>query len=55
MNRDNKQRLVWVLRDGQLVAIPVSTNATDGIKTEVLKGELEPGMALVVETMSQGQ
>ncbi len=55
VNRDNKQRLVWVLRDGQLVAIPVSTNATDGIKTEVLKGELEPGMALVVETMSQGQ
>ena len=55
VNRDNKQRLVWVLRDGQLVAIPVSTNATDGIKTEVLKGELEPGMTLVVETMSQGQ
>jgi len=49
-NGDAKQQRVWVLRDGQLVAIPVTVGVTDGIRTEIASGAVEPGMALVVDT-----
>jgi HlyD family secretion protein len=51
-NGDAKQPRVWTVRDNQLVAIPVTVGATDGIRTEITSGEVEPGMALVVDTMS---
>ncbi len=51
-NGDAKQPRVWTVRDSQLVAIPVTVGATDGIRTEIKSGEVEPGMALVVDTMS---
>lgn len=49
---DKKQQQVWVLRDGQLAAIPVTTGSTDGILTEVTGGDIEPGMAVIVNTVS---
>jgi HlyD family secretion protein len=49
---DARQPRVWTLRDGQLVAIPVTVGATDGIMTEITAGGVEPGMALVVDTIS---
>jgi HlyD family secretion protein len=49
---DAKQSRVWTVRDGQLVAIPVAVGATDGIRTEIKGGAVEPGMALVVDTIS---
>lgn len=52
-NGDARQPRVWTLRDGQLVAIPVTVGATDGIRTEIKGGGVEPGMALVVD-MSSG-
>ena len=51
-NGDAKQSRVWTVRDSQLVAIPVTVGATDGIRTEIKSGEVEPGMALVVDTVS---
>jgi HlyD family secretion protein len=51
-NGDGKRPRVWTLRDGQLVAIPVTVGVTDGILTEIVGGEVEPGMALVVDTIS---
>ena len=51
-NGDAKQSRVWTVRESQLVAIPVTVGATDGIRTEIKSGEVEPGMALVVDTMS---
>jgi HlyD family secretion protein len=51
-NGDSKQPRVWTLREGQLVAIPVTTGMTDGIMTEITGGEVEPGMTLVVDTIS---
>lgn len=54
-NADKKQQQVWALRDGQAVAIPVSTGSTDGIMTEIIGGGIEPGMALIVDTISSGQ
>jgi HlyD family secretion protein len=49
-NGDSKQPRVWTLREGQLVAVPVATGVTDGSMTEITGGEVEPGMALVVDT-----
>ncbi|HJV84235.1 MAG TPA: efflux RND transporter periplasmic adaptor subunit [Noviherbaspirillum sp.] len=43
---------VWVLRDGQPVAVPVTLGASDGRVTEVMSGELQPGMAVITESVS---
>lgn len=42
---------VWVLRDGQPVAVPVSVGATNGRQTEVTGGELKPGMQVITESV----
>lgn len=46
------QQRVWTVRDGQLVPLPITTGATDGVMTEVTGGEIEPGMAVVVDLVS---
>jgi HlyD family secretion protein len=51
----NKQQRVWALRDGRLTAIAVTTGATDGRMTEVTSGDIEPGMALVVDTVGEAR
>jgi HlyD family secretion protein len=50
-----KNQQVWVLKDGQPVAVPVTIGVTDGIKTEILEGDIEPGMSLVVDILSEGK
>ena len=45
----NKTQKVYVLRDGLLCAVPVTTGLTDGLHTEVVSGALEPGMNAVTE------
>ena len=55
MIADHKQQLVWTLRDGQPDPITVTTGATDGSMTEVIRGDVEPGMALVVDTLRAGR
>jgi HlyD family secretion protein len=52
VNTDKTQQRVWVLQNGQPVAIPIAIGATDGVSTEVLKGKIEPGMAVIVDTVS---
>ncbi len=47
-----KQQRVWIVRNEQLEAIPLTTGATDGVMTEVTAGHIEPGMALVVDIVS---
>jgi len=42
---------VWVLRDGQPVAVPVSVGVTNGRQTEVSGGELKPGMQVITESV----
>jgi HlyD family secretion protein len=54
-NGDAKQPRVWTVRNAQLVAIPVTLGATDGIRTEIVSGVVEPGMALVVDTIGGNQ
>jgi HlyD family secretion protein len=48
-----KQQHVWIVRNGQLDAISVTTGTTDGVMTEVTAGHVEPGMALVVDIVNK--
>lgn len=43
---------VWVLQDGQPVAIEVQTGATNGRVTEITGGPLKAGMQVITETLS---
>jgi HlyD family secretion protein len=43
---------VWILRDGQPVAISVKTGATDGRQTQITEGGLQPGVAVITELAS---
>lgn len=45
---DMKKQHVWVLRQGQPVAVPVTLGVTDGIKTELVAGDIEPGTEIIV-------
>jgi HlyD family secretion protein len=49
VSANKKQQRVWTLKDGQLSAIPVTIGSTDGSMTEVVAGDIKPGMALVVD------
>jgi HlyD family secretion protein len=46
---------VWMLKDGQPVALSIETGATDGLKTEVIAGDVEPGLELVVDSQAGGR
>ncbi len=46
---------VWVLRDGQPVALDVQTGATNGRVTEIVGGELNAGMAVITEALRTPQ
>jgi len=45
-----KTRQVWILRDGQPVAVPVTIGASDGKLSEVLSGDLKVGMMVITES-----
>jgi len=51
----NKKQKVWQLVDGQAVAIGLTTGASDGINTEVLDGDIEPGTVLIVDTIDKSK
>jgi HlyD family secretion protein len=44
----NGQRVVYILRNGQLVEIPVTLGASDDTMSEVISGDLSAGDALVL-------
>jgi len=46
-----REQQVWVLRNGALAAIRVSTGVSNGRLTEITGGELEPGMRVVTEAL----
>jgi HlyD family secretion protein len=51
---DNKgQQQVWVLRDNQPVAVPVTIGATNGTMMEILSGEIAVESELIVEAVSK--
>lgn len=48
-NANNKEQLVWVVRDGQLASVSITKGLSDGMRTEVTAGALEPGTELVID------
>jgi HlyD family secretion protein len=51
----NPGHSVWTVRDGSAVPIIVATGATDGIRTEITGGDVQPGTPLIVAIMSVKQ
>jgi HlyD family secretion protein len=55
IHTDNRQQEVWVLHDGEPSAITITTGSSNGILSEVLSGDIEPGMALITDAASNGK
>ncbi|MDA8077394.1 MAG: efflux RND transporter periplasmic adaptor subunit [Nitrospiraceae bacterium] len=49
---NGKQQRVWILKDGKPSPVSVTTGATSGGFTEVLTGDLQPGMEVVVDIIT---
>ena len=49
---DGSQR-VWVLREGEPEPLQVKVGATDGRVTEIVGGDLQAGMLVITEILSQ--
>ena len=47
-------RQIWVLQDGQPVALQVTTGISDGRMTEVSGEGLEPGLLVITDQRSSG-
>ncbi|HEX2668074.1 MAG TPA: efflux RND transporter periplasmic adaptor subunit [Gammaproteobacteria bacterium] len=43
------ERDIWVLRDGQPTSVRIVIGASDGSRTQVLSGGLEPGMQVITD------
>ena len=52
MTGNQHRQQVWLLREGQLVAVPVTTGVTDGVMTELLGNDIAPGAAVVTDILS---
>jgi HlyD family secretion protein len=48
------EQQVWILRDGRPVAVSISTGVTDGQMTEVVEGDIQAGIELVVDVALGG-
>lgn len=48
---DKDRQLVWTLREKELVAIPVTVGSSDGRMTEVVAGDVKPGLPLLVDVI----
>lgn len=46
------ERRIWILRENIPVSVNVRTGVTDGIKTQVLEGELKPDDRVIVDTVT---
>jgi len=54
LDTDKSERRVWTLRDEQPVAIPVTIGSSDGRMTEVVAGDVKPGLPLLVDIIRPG-
>ncbi|MCX5906028.1 MAG: efflux RND transporter periplasmic adaptor subunit [Deltaproteobacteria bacterium] len=52
---NKNQRRVWTLQEGKLSAVPITIGATNGIRTEVVAGDIKAGMAVVVDIAERGK
>jgi HlyD family secretion protein len=52
---DGKTKRLWVVANGELKAIEVSTGLSDGQMTEIFGDGIEPGMEVVTDLRATGQ
>ncbi len=52
MATNGKEQKVWVLKNGRLLPVPVTTGATSGRMAEILEGDLHPGMEVVTDIIT---
>ncbi|NVM21680.1 MAG: efflux RND transporter periplasmic adaptor subunit, partial [Desulfobacterales bacterium] len=55
LNADKSKHLVWTLREKQPVAIPVTIGSSDGRVTEVVAGDVKPGLPVLVDMIRPGR
>lgn len=48
---EGRGRLVWTLRNGKPAGVPVTVGVTDGQMTEVVAGDIRPGMPLLTDVV----
>jgi HlyD family secretion protein len=49
---NKKQQKVWILKDKQLSAVPITIGSSNGGMTEVVTGDIQPGMSVVVDVIT---
>jgi HlyD family secretion protein len=49
---NGKQQRVWILKNGQLSGVYVTTGSTSGLMTEILTGDIQPGLEVVVDSIT---
>ena len=54
-NGKKKQPRVWVLREGQAIAVPVTVGLSDGIMTELVAGDIAPGAPIIIDAVGVRQ
>jgi len=54
-NTDSKGKRVWIEENGQPKAITVKTGPSDGKMTQILAGDLKPGMAVIIDATARKQ
>ena len=53
LKRTERENHVWTLRDGKPVAIGMKKGLSDGRSTEVLSGEITPGLLLLIDVVEK--
>lgn len=48
---DNKQQRIWVLREEQAIAIPITVGLSDGVMTELIAGDIEPETPIIIDVI----
>jgi HlyD family secretion protein len=48
---DRRHQQVWVLKDAAPAAVPVVVGATDGRMTQIVGGEVQPGLEVLTDTL----
>jgi HlyD family secretion protein len=48
---DRRHQQLWILKDGAPAAVPVVVGATDGRMTQVVGGEVQPGLEVLTDTL----
>ncbi len=53
--KPGKFQQVWILADGRPAAVPVKVGMTDGFSTQIVEGEVKPGLELIIDREGQAK